>query len=124
MPLPFSANEYSRKEWSETFEPVVRWVDGQTSVLWQIQDKFEIGCELDLVWFPFDKQRCFLDISTKTSTRDIVYLSTNSCTDISKLRANGEFDVLAAECVVRVIISFFIFLSTIVHSFSSNLRSI
>ncbi len=98
-----SASDYSRKYWGEIAKPIVRWIDGQSSLLWEIQDKFEIGCEFDVVWFPFDKQRCSLDLSTNNSPKELVYLSTNSCTDMSKFRPNGEFDVNAAGCEILVI---------------------
>ena len=70
-------------------------VDYTGVIVWQPYQVFESTCELDMTYFPFDKQTCDLEMVTWSSTRDMIEIVTGSDGfNIDSYEKNANWDLL------------------------------
>ncbi|XP_067658236.1 neuronal acetylcholine receptor subunit alpha-5-like [Haliotis asinina] len=72
-------------------------VNSNGTVEWFTIDRRSTSCTVDVTAFPFDKQRCSLDLTQwVTHTSEIDYVFQNVPVSFASLKENGEWEVLGS----------------------------
>ncbi len=90
----FSVNRVRDKDWFDNAQLIVAYDGG---IMWRLQGAFETSCTLKMANFPFDEQKCSLNLSTQISTLEVVdlYIGTAKWANLS---GNGNGKTIAHFC--------------------------
>ena len=87
-----SANDIINKDWPATYPLYVDLRQSPPHVWWSIHGRMTLRCSLDMAWFPFDEQKCNLQISTISSPIESIYLKPGTgLTNLMRRIDSGEF---------------------------------
>ncbi|OWF43728.1 Neuronal acetylcholine receptor subunit alpha-3 [Mizuhopecten yessoensis] len=69
-------------------------VDNNGHVKWEPPGIYDTHCEIDITWFPFDRQSCYIELTSWGYTIDVVNLSHHKAdVNLEDYKVNGEWVV-------------------------------
>ncbi|KAJ8308720.1 hypothetical protein KUTeg_013594 [Tegillarca granosa] len=76
---------------------VLARVENTGSVIWSPYEVFEVKCDVDIQFFPFDQQRCYLKfIAWSTSKREVFIQSRTRGLSL-EVTSNAEWDIVSSR---------------------------
>lgn len=67
------------------------------SVKWSPYEVFEVKCDVDIQYFPFDKQTCYLKFIAWSSTKREVYIKAGTRGITLEMATNAEWDIVSTS---------------------------
>lgn len=89
----------SKDVFEEGASPLTLWSDGLTS--WFPGTLFSLTCELDMTYFPFDEQRCYLKFLSKEMRQFVLFHFSEKGLTTGEFTTNGEWDLKDYKTSVR-----------------------
>ncbi|CAF1136037.1 unnamed protein product [Rotaria sp. Silwood1] len=94
----------SAEDYTQGYMQSLAMIDYNGTVFWPPIVKFRSTCKIDITWFPFDDQLCFLKFGSWTYDSTQLILTNRSANiDMSNYVDNGEWKLLTSWTVLSTI---------------------
>lgn len=68
------------------------------TVRWDPPGLYQTHCDIDTTWYPFDEQKCYIELASWGYTKDFITLSTPRTTvNLEDYKTNGEWVIAKTE---------------------------
>ncbi|CAF2385094.1 unnamed protein product [Rotaria sp. Silwood2] len=91
----------SAEDYTQGYMQALAMIDSNGTVFWPPIVKFRSTCKIDITWFPFDDQLCFLKFGSWTyDSTQIILTNRSESVDTANYVDNGEWKLLSSWTIL------------------------